>query len=68
MIKTLRINFIFGKEYKKMKKSIIISSIIVLFILGTVIGTIIIKNLSGEKNETEIAMCDLYFRTLAPAF
>ncbi len=55
MIKTLRINFIFGKEYKKMKKSIIISSIIVLFILGTVIGTIIIKNLSGEKNETEIA-------------
>ena len=56
MIKTLRINFVFGKECKKMKKSIIISAIIVLFILGTVIGTILIKNFSDqEKTETEIA-------------
>ena len=39
-----------------MKKSIIISAIIVLFILGTVIGTILIKNFSDEKKaETEIA-------------
>ena len=55
MIRTLRINFIFGKECKKMKKSIIISAIIVLFILGTVIGAILINNFSGEKKETEIA-------------
>ena len=56
MIKTLRINFIFGKEYKKMKKSIIISSIIVLFILGIVIGAILINNFSDQKKtETEIA-------------
>lgn len=54
MIRTLRINFIFGKECKKMKKSIIILAIIVLFILGTVIGTILIKNSSDEK-KTEIA-------------
>ena len=38
-----------------MKKSIIISAIIVLFILGTVIGVILIKNISSEKTETEIA-------------
>ena len=39
-----------------MKKSIIISAIIVLFILGAVIGTIIIKNFSDQKKtETEIA-------------
>ena len=38
-----------------MKKSIIISAIIVLFILGTVIGVILINNFSGEKKETEIA-------------
>ena len=38
-----------------MKKSIIISVIIVLFILGTVIGVILIKNFSQEKKETEIA-------------
>ena len=39
-----------------MKKSIIISAIIVLFILGTVIGTILIKNFSDQKKtETEIA-------------
>ena len=56
MIKTLRINFIFGKEYKKMKKSIIISTIIILFVLGTVIGTILIKNFPDyKKTETEIA-------------
>ena len=55
MIRTLRINFIFGKECKKMKKSIIISAIIVLFILGAVIGVILINNFSGEKKETEIA-------------
>lgn len=54
MIRTLRINFIFGKECKKMKKSIIISAIIVLFILGTVIGVILIKNFSDQK-KTEIA-------------
>ena len=55
MIKTIRINFIFGKECKNMKKSIIISAIIVLFTLGTVIGVILIKNFSQEKKETEIA-------------
>ena len=56
MIKTLRINFIFGKECKKMKKSIIISTIIILFVLGTVIGTILIKNFPDyKKTETEIA-------------
>ena len=55
MIRTLRINFIFGKECKKMKKSIIISAIIVLFILGIVIGAILINNFSGEEKETEIA-------------
>ena len=39
-----------------MKKSIIISAIIVLFILGTVIGTILIKKFSEQKKtETEIA-------------
>lgn len=39
-----------------MKKSIVISAIIVLFILGAVIGTIIIKNFSDQKKtETEIA-------------
>ena len=38
-----------------MKKSIIISAIIVLFILETVIGVILINNFSGEKKETEIA-------------
>ena len=38
-----------------MKKSIIISAIIVLFILGTVIGVIFINKFSGEKKETEIA-------------
>ena len=38
-----------------MKKSIIISAIIVLFILGTVIGVILINNFSSEKKETEIA-------------
>lgn len=59
MIRTLRINFIFGKECKKMKKSIITSAIIVLFILGTVIGTILIKNFSDQKKtETEIAEQD----------
>lgn len=56
MIRTLRINFIFRKECMNMKKSIIISAIIVLFILGTIIGTILISNFSGEKKtETEIA-------------
>ena len=55
MIRTLRINFIFGKECKKMKKSIIISAIIVLFILGIVIGAILINNFSGEEKKTEIA-------------
>ena len=59
MITTLRINFIFGKECKKMKKSIIISAIIVLFILGTVIGTILIKNFSDqEKTETETEIAE----------
>lgn len=38
-----------------MKKSIIISAIIVIFILGTVIGVILINNFSGEKKESEIA-------------
>lgn len=39
-----------------MKKSIIISAIIVLFILGTVIGIILINNFAGEnKAEVEIA-------------
>ena len=38
-----------------MKKSIIISASIVLFILGIVIGAILIKNLSEEKEKTEIA-------------
>ena len=39
-----------------MKKSIIISAIIVLFILGTVIGIILMKNFAGEKNDnTQIA-------------
>jgi len=42
-----------------MKKSIITSAIIVLFILGTVIGTILIKNFSDQKKtETEIAEQD----------
>lgn len=55
-IRTLRINFIFGKDCKNMKKSIIISAIIVLFILGTVIGTILIKKFSDQKKtETQIA-------------
>lgn len=55
-IRTLRINFIFGKDCKNMKKSIIISSIIVLFILGIVIGAILINNFSDQKKtETEIA-------------
>ena len=34
-----------------MKKSIIISAIIVLFILGTVMGTILIKNFSDQKKQ-----------------
>ena len=38
-----------------MKKSIIISAIIVLFILGTVIGIILIKNSSDQAEETKIA-------------
>ncbi len=38
-----------------MKKSIIISSIIVLFILGIVIGVILTSDSSEEKIETEIA-------------
>ena len=38
-----------------MKKSIIISAIIVLFILGIVIGAILINNFSGEEKKTEIA-------------
>lgn len=39
-----------------MKKSIIISTIIILFVLGTVIGTILIKNFPDyKKTETEIA-------------
>lgn len=38
-----------------MKKSIIISAIIVLFILGTVIGIILIKNSSDQAKETKIA-------------
>ena len=38
-----------------MKKSIIISAIIVLFILGTVIGVILIKNFAVEKEKTQIA-------------
>ena len=42
-----------------MKKSIIISAIIVLFILGTVIGTILIKNFSDqEKTETETEIAE----------
>ena len=52
--KDFKINLIFGKECINMKKSIIISAIIVLFILGTVIGVILINNFSGEKKETEI--------------
>ncbi len=36
-----------------MKKSIIISAIIVLFILGILIGIILIKSYLGEKAETE---------------
>lgn len=38
-----------------MKKSIIISAVIVLFILGTVIGIILISNFSGEKKDIEIS-------------
>ena len=38
-----------------MKKSIIIFAIIVLFVLGTVIGTILIKNASDKEEPTEIA-------------
>ena len=38
-----------------MKKSIIISAIIVLFILGTVIGIILISNFSEEKKDIEIS-------------
>lgn len=38
-----------------MKKSIIISAIIVLFVLGTVIGIILIKNSSDQAKETKIA-------------
>ncbi len=38
-----------------MKKSIIISAIIILFILGSVIGIILIKNSSTEKEQMEIA-------------
>lgn len=38
-----------------MKKSIIISGIIVLFILGTVIGIILIKNSLPTEEKTEIA-------------
>lgn len=38
-----------------MKKSIIISAIIVLFILGTVIGIILIKNSADQAEETKIA-------------
>lgn len=43
------------KECMNMKKSIIISAIIVLFILGTVIGIILIKNSSDQAEETKIA-------------
>lgn len=50
-----KINFTSRKECMNMKKSIIISAIIVLFILGTVIGVILINNFSSEKKETEIA-------------
>ena len=54
--KDFKINLIFGKDCKNMKKSIIISAIIVLFILGTVIGIILMKNFAGEKNDnTQIA-------------
>lgn len=45
----------FRKECMNMKKSIIISAIIVLFILGTVIGIILIKNSSDQAKETKIA-------------
>lgn len=38
-----------------MKKSIIISAIIVLFILGTVIGVILIKNSTDEEKNIQIA-------------
>lgn len=38
-----------------MKKSIIISAVIVLFILGTVIGIILISNFSEEKKDIEIS-------------
>ena len=38
-----------------MKKSIIISAVIVLFILGTVIGIILISNFLGEKKDIEIS-------------
>ena len=38
-----------------MKKSIIIFAIIVLFVLGTVIGTILIKNASDQEKPAEIA-------------
>lgn len=40
---------------RNMKKSIIISGVIVLFILGTVIGVILIKNFAGEEEKTQIA-------------
>lgn len=43
------------KECMNMKKSIIISAIIVLFVLGTVIGIILIKNSSDQAKETKIA-------------
>ena len=38
-----------------MKKSVIISSIIVLFILGTIIGVILINSYSKEEEKVEIA-------------
>ena len=41
-----------------MRKSIIISAIIVLFILGTVIGVLLLKNSIKEEENVEISEQD----------